>query len=652
MSNGMYDDGGVKFAEEQFAQARARDDEENKRKEKFAKKLSLVNTAIKGVNFGLNLLADELDAKQVPQKTAYMNFLQSANARRKLLEPYSVADDKLKYVEDYIYGQSISDLAKRFPTIDPISYENYARDYAKNQAPLLAPEFEKMFTELQDIPDQATFETEYSKYQGRTNPRGIFGNVVKLIRNTFKKEDEESLAIKNAKAKDAIYGSPMFNEIVGAREAVEAFESKFQTGGSELIESILQAKKEGKLRGKYDISKATFIDKPIGYKEDGSPITKKVAVVAGIGVDGAPSILELETGTATQSPKNVPIIYDWDDKTYLENTASLVLASFDKESNKLYKKYSNTDSKLMKGLVSRIVQKAENYANTGIYDKQTATLKAVKDFVAAHKDVDSFLDIPTNVTQAEIEKDSPVSLIIDTLRAEADSNNMDDTNIRQSTIDDAIAYIKGNIDTSITINAADTLDNIILLADYIVKNQYISEDEKVEYIEGINNTIMTQFPDGTPLLDINKFREPTTDGSDEINLNEMQTWEESGNVATVFVQGEPSRKYLNNFDSVVNKLDLSNLSLEELRYLTNIDENLLRNLLGMPKELEFEENPFSIDTRLDEVVKKYRRNNFKKLYDDLKRRNPNLSDSELKKESFKKQPSLEFFEKLRNQLLS
>ena len=650
MSNGMYDDGGVKFAEEQFAQARARDDEENRKKEKFAKKLTGLNTLIKGVNVGLNFLADELDQKQIPQKTAYMNFLQSANVRRKLLQPYSLADDKVKYVEDYIYGQSIADLAKRFPTIDPKSYQNYARDYAKNQAPLLAPEFEKMFTELQDIPDQATFETEYSKYQGRTNPRGIFGNVVKLVRNTFKKEDEESLAIKNAKAKDAIYGSPMFNEIVGAREAVEAFESKFQTGGSELIESILQAKKEGKLRGNYDIANAKYTDKIIGVKEDGSIITEKIAVVFGTDIDGAPSVIELETGKAPETPDVVPVMYDWDDKEYLDKTASVVLSYFERENQTLYQKYGGKDDKLMKGLVSRIVQKAQNYTKSNIYDKETATLKAIEDFVAAHKDVDSYLNIPVNYTQADLDKDSPTGIILTTINNEAEEKK-DKSDIDPDTIDNAIEAIKPNIATSIAINPAKTLEEIKALSVYIVMNKNLEEDQKAELIEGLNDTIMKNNFGDAPLLDIDIIKKQiTTDTGD--NLNEMQTWEESGNVATVFVQGEPSRKYLSNFDSVVNKLNLSNLSLEELRYLTNIDENLLRNLLGMPKELEFEENPFSFDTRLDEVVKKYRINNAKKLYDDLKIRNPNLSDSELKKEAFKKQPPLEFFENLRNQLLN
>jgi len=695
MSNGMYDDGGVKFAEEQFAQARARDDEENKRKEKFAKKLTGLNTLIKGVNVGLNFLADDLDQKQIPQKTAYMNFLQSADARRKLLQPYSVADDKVKYVEDYIYNQSLLDIAKRFPTVDPVSYESYAREYAKNQAPLLAPEFEKMFTELQDIPDQATFETEYSKYQGRTNPRGIFGNVVKLVRNTFKKEDEESLAIKNAKAKDAIYGSPLFNEIVGAREAVEAFESKFQTGGSELIESILQAKKEGKLRGKYDISKAQFIDKPIGYKEDGTTITTPVAVVAGTDINGAPSILEIETGTTTQSENNMPIIYDWDDKDYLDKTASLILASFKAESSSLYKKYAEKDPKLMTGLVSRIVERAKNYANKGLgYDKNLATEKAIKDFVIAHKGIDTYLNIPVAVTMEDVKNDSPVSLIMDTIRTEAQSNNFDDTNIRQSTIDNAIFFISENIDTSIKISAPETLDNIILLADYIVKNQYISEDAKVEYIDGINENIMQQFPEGTPLLDIEELKKKKTDSGNEIgesgnmpdgNLEEDETiitsnekdlevkinttkklnldeWKSTGNVSLL---APTNRSYLNNFASVVNALDLSSLNLEQLQYLRNIDENLLRKHLGMPEELEFEKNPLSFDTRLDEVVKKYIDKNYNELIAEFKKRKPSLFGEEdyalggsyetMKLKEIRQetqQPSKNFFENFKQQLLS
>ena len=360
----------------------------------------------------------------------------------------------------------------------------------------------------------------------------------------------------------------------------------------------------------------------------------------------------------------------------------------------MYKKYSNRDSKLMKGLVNRIVQKAENYANTGIYDKETATLKAVKDFVAAHQDVDSFLDIPTNITQAEIDKDSPVSLIIDTLKDEADSNNEDDTNIRQSTIDDAIAYITGNIDTSITINPADTLDNIILLADYIVKNQYLSEDEKVERIEGINENIMKVYFEDAGLLDIDKFREPTTDGNNKTvesenipdgNLAEDETiitdlkkdvevkinttkslsldeWKNSGNVSLL---APTNRSYLNNFDSVVNALDLSTLNLEQLQYLRNIDENLLRKHLGMPEELEFEKNPLSFDTRLDEVVKKYINQNYDNLIADLKKRKPSLFGEEdftlggsyetmnlkeIRQET--QQPSKNFFENFKQQLLS
>lgn len=710
----MYDDGGVKFAEEQFAQARARDDEESRKIEKFAKKLTGLNTLIKGVNVGLNFLADDLDAKQVPQKTSYMNFLESTNARRKLLQPYSVADDKVKYVEDYIYGKSILDLAKRFPTIDPISYENYARDYAKNQAPLLAPEFEKMFTELQDIPDQATFETEYSKYQGRTNPRGIFGNVVKLVRNTFKKEDEESLAIKNAKAKDAIYGSPLFNEIVGAREAVEAFESKFQTGGSELIESILQAKKEGKLRGKYDISKAQYTDKIIAVKEDGSPVTKKVAVVIGIDIDGAPSVIELETGKAPETPDVVPVMYDWDDKAYLEKTAANTLAAFQVESSRLFDKYNKDDKVLMTGLVSKIVEKAQNYVNTRLYDKKNATEKAIKDFVAAHKDLDTYLGITTVVTKKDLENDSPVSLIIDRLEDESRVNNFDDTKANAQTIKDAITDIQGNIDISISIDKKEIiLDNINNLASFIVQNEQMQEDEKVELIEGLNETIMKKYFDGAPLLNIDTIKQGINKSGDKVNKTDDKTistergkdylvqfkdaedydgnlaedealavnldrevkvkintttplnlkdWKKTGNISLL---APTNRSYLNNFASVVNDLDLSSLNLEQLQYLRNIDENLLKKHLGMPEELEFEKNPLSFDTRLDEVVKKYIDKNYNELISEFKKRKfsffgdedyalggsyETMKVREIKRE--KAQPSKDFFEQFKQKLLN
>jgi hypothetical protein len=271
---------------------------------------------------------------------------------------------------------------------------------------------------------------------------------------------------------------------------------------------------------------------------------------------------------------------------------------------------------------------------------------------------------------------------------------MDDTNIRQSSIDDAIAYITGNIDTSITINPADTLDNIILLADYIVKNQYLSEDEKVERIEGINENIMKVYFEDAGLLDIDKFRVQKTDGSDEINESDnipdgnlaedetivtnlkkdikvkinktesldLDEWDKTGNVSLL---APTNRSYLENFDSVVNALDLSKLNLEQLQYLSNIDENLLRKHLGMPEELEFEKNPISFDTRLDEVVIKYINQNYDNLMADLKKRKPSLFGQEdytfggsyetMKLKEIKaetQQPSKEFFENFKKQLLS
>ena len=126
-----------------------------------------------------------------------------------------------------------------------------------------------------------------------------------------------------------------------------------------------------------------------------------------------------------------------------------------------------------------------------------------------------------------------------------------------------------------------------------------------------------------------------------------------------------NRSYLENFDSVVNALDLSKLNLEQLQYLSNIDENLLRKHLGIPEELEFEKNPISFDTRLDEVVIKYINQNYDNLMADFKKRKPSffgeedytfggsyetMKLKEIKSET--QQPSKEFFENFKKQLLS
>jgi hypothetical protein len=251
------------------------------------------------------------------------------------------------------------------------------------------------------------------------------------------------------------------------------------------------------------------------------------------------------------------------------------------------------------------------------------------------------------------------------------------------------------------------------LASFIVQNEQLQEDEKVELIEGLNETIMKKYFDGVPLLNIDTIKQSINKSGDEINKTDDKTiltergkdyllqfkdaedydgsladdealavnlgrevkvkintttplnlkdWKKTGNISLL---APTNRSYLNNFASVVNDLDLSSLNLEQLQYLRNIDENLLKKHLGMPEELEFEKNPLSFDTRLDEVVKKYIDKNYNELIAEFKKRKfsffgdedyalggsyETMKVREIKRE--KAQPSKDFFEQFKQKLLN
>ena len=72
MSEEMYGDGGVDYAEKIFAEQRERNRVEAKKQEDFAKKLQLFDIGLRGVNFLINQRADNLEAKQISARGVYL----------------------------------------------------------------------------------------------------------------------------------------------------------------------------------------------------------------------------------------------------------------------------------------------------------------------------------------------------------------------------------------------------------------------------------------------------------------------------------------------------------------------------------------------------------------------------------------------------
>ena len=61
---GMYDDGGIDFAQGQFDASRERNKQEAKKQEKFSKAATVFSTLAKGGNYLINLRADTLESNQ------------------------------------------------------------------------------------------------------------------------------------------------------------------------------------------------------------------------------------------------------------------------------------------------------------------------------------------------------------------------------------------------------------------------------------------------------------------------------------------------------------------------------------------------------------------------------------------------------------
>ena len=100
-------EGQLEFAEQKISEARKYREKQAKKQEKFAKRLLMFDTVVKGGNFLINQRAAEADANQLPQKAAYENLItRSKNFR-------TAEEERVKSglsVEDYLENKYFTQL--------------------------------------------------------------------------------------------------------------------------------------------------------------------------------------------------------------------------------------------------------------------------------------------------------------------------------------------------------------------------------------------------------------------------------------------------------------------------------------------------------------------------------------------------------------
>ena len=215
--------GTLDFAQQKIDEARDYREEQVKKQEKFAKRLLMFDTAVRGANALIKKRAEELDAKQLPQKAAYQNLLnRSQNFRTAEAERVESGLSVQDYLENKYFTQLSNEAQNDFSYLSPAQYNKALRAEATRLAKANLTSYNNLIESTKNIP---TFEdfTEYYEQQADI-PRNLASWIGSKAKGFVKKETEETLKIKNSKANDALYGTKMFDKFKNLSSSIHAYE--------------------------------------------------------------------------------------------------------------------------------------------------------------------------------------------------------------------------------------------------------------------------------------------------------------------------------------------------------------------------------------------------------------------------------------------
>ena len=281
----FYDDGGIKFAEEQFDIARKRRDKETKKQEKFSKNLQILNGLITGANYVINSKADKLGTENVLAKAHYLTANENAKMFNKeyndyISQGFSQEDifeiQTLDKLNDYIverYGEGYkSDGTKEI-----------ARDYSRNKDNLAA--YKNMVETYQKIPGLSVEEMAEIIRRDEMPPRNIaefFGNSLKKV---FMSHDEDTLSEEDKLAKQRKLGGLLGTDFDNVREAVREF-GELDNPIDELVTSIQDNPERFKV---YKDAQQSTVQIPMRDSFGNESLVTKI-ITSGIGENNQPVI--------------------------------------------------------------------------------------------------------------------------------------------------------------------------------------------------------------------------------------------------------------------------------------------------------------------------------------------------------------------------
>ena len=227
MANGLYEDGGVSFAEEQFEQQREREDKERKKQQRKQNALYVANLGIAGANWFINKKADKLERDNIVARAHYLDSNESAKNWNTMVQEYEKLgysreqmffEEKKKQLRNHllgIYGEDFN--------IDGYNdaINRIARDFSDNEVNFNA--WNKAVDAQLKIPGLSQEEMINVIQTDGAPPRSIgafFGN--KLFK-LAKSHDKETLTEEDKLAKNASLGGLLGEQFNNAKVALKAY---------------------------------------------------------------------------------------------------------------------------------------------------------------------------------------------------------------------------------------------------------------------------------------------------------------------------------------------------------------------------------------------------------------------------------------------
>lgn len=244
----LYDDGGVQFAQERMDEAKAFKIQQAKKQEKFAKKLTVFDGAVKGLNYLVNAAADKAEQNQSFKKASYETMMKRAETlRTQDAARLESGVSRLDYLTNNIYTKMVEQAKADNPLADLGLVMKAFRAEARTLAKQRLPEYEEMMNTANNFGTYEDFEKDYAKSSGI--PRSIFGWMTSGVKNIVRGETDESIKYKAEKEKDALYGTKLFDKFTNLESSFKAYDA-VTSSPIDISKVLEQAEKDNLVKGK------------------------------------------------------------------------------------------------------------------------------------------------------------------------------------------------------------------------------------------------------------------------------------------------------------------------------------------------------------------------------------------------------------------